>query len=79
VLRRLAALHGAALIENDLDWYLEHGVLSARTASNIHRLVGRLSAELAVGSVALVDAFAIPDAVLDAPIGLEPNRPEMTS
>ncbi|GMR01719.1 MAG: acyl-CoA dehydrogenase [Acidimicrobiia bacterium] len=68
ILDRLRALHGLAVIGADLAWYQEHGHLSAASARAIRKLHDRLVREIAPESLALVEAFAIPDQVLAAPI-----------
>jgi acyl-CoA oxidase len=67
-LGRLRALHGLATIRNDLGWYQGHGRLSAATAKAVDKLHDRLVGEVAAESLQLVDAFAIPEQVLAAPI-----------
>jgi acyl-CoA oxidase len=70
VLDRLRALHGLATIREDLAWFQEHGRLSASSALAIRKLHDRLVGEIAADSLALVDAFGIPEAVLAAPISV---------
>jgi acyl-CoA oxidase len=67
-LDRLRALHGLATIRADLAWFQEHGHLSASSALAVRKVHDRLVAEIANESLALVDAFGIPDQVLAAPI-----------
>jgi acyl-CoA oxidase len=74
-LKRLFALFNADRIRADLGWYQEHGRMKAGTAGAVRNAVRRLSAELAEGSLDLVNAFAIPDSVLAAPIAV-PAHPE---
>jgi len=69
-LGRLRALHGLATIRKNLGWYQEHNHLTAATARSIRKLHDRLVAEVARESLTLVDAFAIPDQVLAAPIAI---------
>jgi len=70
VLRPLLALHGLARLEADSGWLLEHGVLEAAKARAIRKQVDLLCRELRPLARGLVDAFAIPDEVLAAPIAL---------
>jgi acyl-CoA oxidase len=51
-----------------LGWYQGHGRLSAATAKAVDKLHDRLVGEVAAESLQLVDAFAIPEQVLAAPI-----------
>ena len=70
-LDRLRALFGLATIQSDLGWFQEHGRFSASTATAIRNIHDRLVGEVAVESLALVDAFAIPDQILAAPIAIQ--------
>ncbi len=70
-LDRLRALHGLAAIQADLSWFQEHNHLSATSAKAIRKTHDQLVAEVTVDSLALVDAFAIPDQVLAAPIAIQ--------
>ncbi len=70
VLRPLLALHGLARLEADAGWLLEHGVLEAAKARAIRREIDVLCRELRPAARGLVDAFAIPDELLAAPIAL---------
>ncbi|HEX7052103.1 MAG TPA: acyl-CoA dehydrogenase [Longimicrobiales bacterium] len=68
VLERLGTLYALDRIERDAGWFLASGIIEAGKARAIRTLVNRLCAELRPDAVALVDAFGIPDAVLQAPI-----------
>jgi acyl-CoA oxidase len=68
VLRPLLALHALARLEADAGWLLEHGVLEAGKARAIRKEVDTLCQELRPAARGLVDAFAIPDELLAAPI-----------
>lgn len=70
VLRPLLALHGLARIEADAGWLLEHGVIEAGKARAIRKQVDALCRELRPSALSLVDAFAIPDEILAAPIAV---------
>jgi acyl-CoA oxidase len=69
VLRPLLALHALARLEADAGWLLEHGVLEAAKARAIRKQIDALCRELRPAALGLVDAFAIPDELLAAPIG----------
>jgi acyl-CoA oxidase len=68
VLRPLLALHALARLEADAGWLLEHGVLEAGKARAIRKQIDALCLELRPAARGLVDAFAIPDELLAAPI-----------
>ena len=68
VLDRVFDLHALATIERERGWYFEHGRMTASRSKAITRAVNRLCAELRDHAEVLVDAFAIPDEVLAAPI-----------
>jgi acyl-CoA oxidase len=70
VLRPLLALHTLARLEADAGWLLEHGVLEAAKARAIRKEIDALCRELRPAARGLVDAFAIPDEVLAAPIAV---------
>lgn len=70
VLRPLLALHALARLEADAGWLLEHGVLEAGKARAIRKQIDVLCLELRPMAQGLVDAFAIPDELLAAPIAL---------
>jgi acyl-CoA oxidase len=67
-LDRLRALYGLATIHADLGWLMANNHLGAATATAVGRLHDRLVEAVAADSLALIDAFAIPDEVLAAPI-----------
>jgi acyl-CoA oxidase len=67
-LRRLFAL---ARIEADLDWFLEAGYVTSSKAKAVRGAVNALCDEVRPQAEALVDAFAIPDACLAAPIATQ--------
>ncbi len=67
-LRRLFAL---SRIEADLDWFLEAGYVSSSKAKAIRGAVNDLCDEVRPQAEALVDAFAIPDSCLAAPIATQ--------
>jgi acyl-CoA oxidase len=63
-------LHALALIERERGWFLEHGRLSSSRTKAITAEINQLCAELRPHAELLVDAWAIPDEVLAAPIAL---------
>ncbi|PSQ73843.1 MAG: acyl-CoA oxidase, partial [Bacteroidetes bacterium QH_1_64_81] len=65
-LRQLFAL---SHIEADLDWFLEASYVTPPKAKAIRGTVNDLCDEVRPQAEALVNAFAIPDALLAAPIG----------
>jgi acyl-CoA oxidase len=67
-LKTLCDLFALHRIDLDRGWFLEHGVLAGGKARAVRKLVNRLCGELRPHAVALVDAFAIPDALIAAPI-----------
>jgi acyl-CoA oxidase len=69
-LRPLLALDALTRLEAGAGWLLEHGVLEAAKARAIRKQVDALCRELRPLARGLVDAFAIPDEVLAAPIAV---------
>ena len=57
-------------IEADRGWFLENGYLLPAKSKAIRAEVTALCDALAGEAVALVDAFAIPDAAISAPIAM---------
>ncbi|MCW3014150.1 MAG: acyl-CoA oxidase domain protein [Solirubrobacterales bacterium] len=74
-LDRLCDLHLLHTIESDRAWYMEHGRLSPSRSKTLTRTVNRLLNEVRADAGQLVDAFAIPDTVLRAPIGVKDPQP----
>jgi acyl-CoA oxidase len=68
VLDRLRSLYALSRIEADLGWYLEAGYLSSSKSKAIRGEVNALCDDIRPEALGLVDAFAIPDACLAAPI-----------
>ena len=66
-------LHALALIERERGWFFEHGRMTGPRSKSITRSVNRLCAELREHAELLVDAFAIPDSALAAPIATGAN------
>lgn len=70
-LERLRALHALHLLHRDAAWFLEDGYFAPAKARALRKLVDRVCAEVRPEAVALVDAFGIPEDVVDAPIAGE--------
>lgn len=70
VLDRLRSLYALATLEEHKGWYLEHGYFDGVKTKAIRRQVDALCAEVRDDAGVLVNAFAIPDEVLAAPIGV---------
>ena len=68
-LATLRQLFGLSRIEADLDWFLEASYVTPPKAKAIRGTVNDLCDEVRPQAEALVNAFAIPDALLAAPIG----------
>jgi len=69
-LRPLSILHALTRLEEGAAWFLETGYFEAPKVRAMRAVVNDLCRELSGSAVALVDAFGIPDAVLEAPAGL---------
>jgi acyl-CoA oxidase len=77
VLATLRDLYALSRIHHDRGWFLVHDVIAASKSRAIRDLVTRLCGELRPHAVALVDAFAVPDACL-APIAFQlGDRPSL--
>ena len=70
ILTKLAQLFSLHTLEQHSGWYLEHGYLAGAKANAIRTEVKKLLTAVSAQALPLVDAFAIPDAVLGAPIAL---------
>ncbi|MFB9690988.1 acyl-CoA dehydrogenase [Amycolatopsis plumensis] len=68
LLERVCDLYALSAIEEDLAWFLGHGRLTASRAKAITSAVNRLCSELRPHARTLVDAFAIPEQFLAAPM-----------
>jgi acyl-CoA oxidase len=66
----LCDLFALANIEKDRGWFLEHGRLSATRSKAVISAVNDLCVKLRPHARLLVDAFAIPDEAIGAPIAL---------
>ncbi|WP_410607583.1 acyl-CoA dehydrogenase [Amycolatopsis sp. lyj-109] len=68
LLERVCDLYALSAIEDDLAWFLGHGRLTASRAKAVTSAVNRLCSELRPHARTLVDAFAIPEQFLAAPM-----------
>lgn len=68
LLERVCDLYALSAIEEDLAWFLGHGRLTASRGKAVTAAVNGLCAQLRPHARALVDAFAIPDQFLAAPM-----------
>lgn len=69
LLEQLGEVFALTRIEELAGWYLEDGVVSRGTVRWVHTRLDTLCHELREHAEQLVDAFAIPDVCLAAPIG----------
>ena len=78
ILDLVCSLFALSRIDAGRGWFQAHNYIEAPKAKAIRKLVNRLCAEVREQAVPLVDAFAIPDAVLGAPIGIQvsPSVPD---
>ena len=65
-LSTLRDLHALTTLEADLGWFMEHSKLSATAAKQLRQIIGELCSDARAVARPLVDAFAIPDAILGA-------------
>jgi len=70
LLDKLCDLHVLSHLERDRAWFLEHGRLTPARSKAVIATVNELCGELVEHAELLVDAFAIPDVVVAAPIAL---------
>jgi acyl-CoA oxidase len=75
-LERLGDLYALSTIEQERGWFQEHGRLAAARSKAVIAEVNRLCDALRPLASSFVDAFAIPDEVIAAPIaqGAEAER-----
>lgn len=70
VLKQLYRIFALNLLDKHKGWYLEQGYMEGVKTKAIRRLLNQLCWEVRQDAVPLVNAFAIPDACLAAPIAL---------
>jgi acyl-CoA oxidase len=75
LLEKLFNLYALDNIESQSGWFFEHGRMTGPRRKAVTRSINRLCGELREHAEVLVDAFAIPDGVLGAPIGLKDAEP----
>lgn len=68
ILKKLCALFALSQIDKNKGWYLEQGYLEGVKSKAIRKLLNQLCWDVRQEAVPLVDAFAIPDSLLAAPI-----------
>lgn len=71
ILTKLNQLYALSQIEKNKAWYLEDGYMDAVKTKAIRKMVNQLCWDIRPDAVALVNAFAIPDSCLAAPIAVE--------
>ncbi|HCW06782.1 MAG TPA: acyl-CoA oxidase [Cytophagales bacterium] len=70
VLKKLCALFALSQIDKNKGWYLEQGYMEGVKTKAIRKLVNQLCWDVRQEAIQLVDAFAIPDSCLAAPIAI---------
>jgi acyl-CoA oxidase len=76
VLARVGDLHALSRLEEEAAWFLEDGYWEPAKARAVRKEVEALMNEIAPAARDLVEAFAIPDACLAAPIAFfDPAHP----
>ncbi|MBS1682005.1 MAG: acyl-CoA dehydrogenase family protein [Bacteroidetes bacterium] len=68
ILKKLCALFALNQIDKNKGWYLEQGYLEGVKTKAIRKLLNQLCWDVRQEAVPLVNAFAIPDSLLAAPI-----------
>ena len=68
IMLKLCQLYALSQIEKNKGWYLEDGYMEAVKTKSIRKMVNQLCWDIRPEAVALVQAFAIPDSCLSAPI-----------
>jgi acyl-CoA oxidase len=71
ILNKLIQLYALHQLEKNKAWYLEDGYMEAVKTKAIRKMVNQLCWEIRPDAVALVDAFAIPNSCLAAPIAFQ--------
>jgi acyl-CoA oxidase len=68
IMLKICQLYALSQIEKNKGWYLEDGYMEAVKTKAIRKMVNQLCWEIRPDAVSLVNAFAIPDNCLAAPI-----------
>lgn len=68
ILKKLCNLFALSQIDKNKGWYLEQGYMEGVKTKAIRKLMNQLCWDIRQEAVPLVDAFAIPDSCLAAPI-----------
>ncbi|SCX92648.1 acyl-CoA dehydrogenase family protein [Flavobacterium caeni] len=71
-MENLCKLYALSQIETNKGWYLEADYMEGAKTKAIRKMVNQLCWELRPDAVPLAEAFAIPDALLAAPIATKP-------
>ncbi|RKP15127.1 acyl-CoA dehydrogenase/oxidase [Piptocephalis cylindrospora] len=71
ILEALTRLYALDIIERDLGWFTSRGWIAPQDAAKVETILGNSVRHLAPQAIGLVDAFAIPEAILYAPIALD--------
>jgi len=71
ILTELCQLYALSQLEKNKGWFLEDGYMEGMKTKAIRKMVNQLCWEIRPNAVALVDAFAIPESCLAAPIIIE--------
>ncbi len=71
ILSKLCQLYALWQIDRNKGWYLENGYLEGVKTKAIRKAVDQLCWEIREDAIPLVNAFAIPDSCLAAPIAFE--------
>jgi acyl-CoA oxidase len=74
VLTHLRDLHVMSLLSEDRAWWLEHGWFDSDTSKAVQRELNVLCGQLRPAALGLVEGFGIPDALLRAPIAIDPQE-----
>ena len=73
VLTHLRDLYALSVMERDRGWWLEHGFFDGDTGKAVQKEVNVLCGQLRPAALGLVESFGIPDALLRAPIAVDPQ------
>ncbi|MEP7093534.1 MAG: acyl-CoA dehydrogenase, partial [Flavobacterium sp.] len=71
ILIKLNQLYALSQIEKNKGWYLEDGYMEAVKTKAIRKMVNQLCWDIRPDAVSLVNAFAIPESCLAAPIAVQ--------